>query len=54
MKKISGKDVWEYLKKLGNENHDDDPLDYIRREVEASEYVLTEVPISKIRTFGFP
>lgn len=43
-----GKEVFQYLKKLGNENHDDDPLDDIRREVESSQYILKEVPISKL------
>lgn len=48
MKLIQGKDVFNLLKKLGNENHDDDPLDDIKREVLSNTYIIGEVPITKL------
>ena len=48
MKPILGKDVFKYLKKLGNENHDDDPLDDIKNEVLRNTYEIKDIPINKI------
>ena len=48
MKPLLGKDVFKYLKKLGNENHDDDPLDDIKQEVFTNTYEIKDIPISKI------
>lgn len=48
MKPIEGKDVYTYLKKLGNENHDDDPLTYIKSEILRNQYTLQDVPVTTI------
>ena len=48
MKPIQGKDVFSYLKKLGNENHDDDPLSDEKRNIESNTYIIIDVPINKI------
>ena len=48
MKTVDGKDVYKFLKKLGNENHDDDPLDYIKNEILRNTYVLQDISVNKI------
>lgn len=48
MKPIQGKDVYTILKRLGNENHDDDPLNYVKREILGNQYKIIDVPINKI------
>ena len=47
-KQYQGSDVYKILKKLGNENHDDDPLDYEKRSIESNSYIVVDIPISKI------
>ncbi len=47
-KQYKGYEVYTILKRSGNENHDDDPLEYSKRDIESNDYVVLDIPINKI------